>query len=357
VWNDRADQALLQQFWVEIEKPIDQEKCEIQTGWKIDYLYGSDYRFTLARGFLNNQLKNYRPDPRELNGFEQNIYGSDIPQYYVNWWLPGVGGQGTEVLVGRMFCQFGYESVMAASTPLMSRSYAFNWAPPFTHFGIMATTKVDKSLTVKNMLINGNDVFFDGSQEWRYQGQVVMTSEDEKDSLAVAADVGRGKFNASRPNGPLQGVTTIGTAYEPFGRNNINVFDLVYTHKVDDKLSYAFEALYGYQQGVPAIATGSAANFGGASGTCNWASLVTYLNYSYSDKLSSILRLEAFCDAQGQRTGFEGIYYSATYGIQCKPCDDLILRPEIRYDYNGYSRPFTGRHDIFVAGFDAIVKF
>lgn len=356
-WNDRADSALFQQFWVNIAKPVDWEKAEVQHGFNVALLYGSDYRFTLIRGFLNNQLKNHRADPRELNGFEQNIYGGDIPIFTYNVFLPGVGGEGTEITVGRMFCQFGYESVMAPSTPLMSRSYAFNWAPPFFHVGVMATTKIDKNLLVKNMIVNGNDVFFDGSQEWRYAGVATLTTDDGSSSISLATSFGRGKFDAGRPSGPVQGITTIGLAYEPFGRNNMNVFDLVYTTKLGEKTRYAFEAIYGYQTDVPAVATGSAANFNGGTGTAHWCSIVNYLFHDFTDKWTGVVRAEIFNDYQGQRTGFEGTYYSATLGLQCRPCDEVLIRPEIRYDYNPYSRPFTGRHDIFVAGFDMIVKF
>ena len=34
-WNDRADTALLQQFWVNIEKPVDWSLCEVQHGFKV----------------------------------------------------------------------------------------------------------------------------------------------------------------------------------------------------------------------------------------------------------------------------------------------------------------------------------
>jgi hypothetical protein len=356
-WNDRANTFLLQQAWVNIGKDIDTDSKEVDTGFKVAFLYGSDYRFTLIRGFLNNQLKNPNFDIREPNGFEQNLYGFDVPLFYVNAWLPGVGGEGTEVAVGRMFTPFGYESVMAPSTPLMSRSYAFQWAPPFFHTGVMVAPKFDKNTSAKLMIVNGNDVFFDGSQEWRFVGSLTVNSDDEKDSVTFGTSLGRGKFNTSQPNGPAQGITTIGLAYEPFGRNNFNVFDLVYTHKVDDKLSVAFETIYGYQQGVPAIATGSPLNFNGTSGTASWFSLVKYVNYNFSDQLGGILRLEAFYDAEGSRTGFEGWYWAGTAGLQFKPKDSIIFRPEIRYDYNGYSRPFEGEHGIFTAGADLIIKF
>ena len=297
----------------------------------------------MIRGLFENQLKNNLADPREANGFEQNIYGGDIPIFTYSVFLPGVGGEGTELVVGRMFCQFGYESVLAPATPLMSRSYAFNWAPPFFHVGAMATTKLNSNVTVKNMIVNGNDVFFDGSQEWRYAGQFVLTSDDEKRSFAFGTSFGQGRFNPDMPNGPAQGITTVGLAYEPFGRNNMNVFDLVYTNKLSDECTFALEAVYGYQTNVPAGATGNANNFNGGSGTASWGSIVNYYTYAFSEKFTGITRLEAFYDAEGQRTGFEGWYYAGTLGVQCKPCSDVLIRPEIRYDYNDYSTPFTGR--------------
>jgi hypothetical protein len=357
VWNDRANTFLLQQFWVNIEKPIDTDSKEVNTGFKVAFLYGSDYRFTLIRGFLNNQLKNYRFDIQEPNGFQQNIYGFDIPLFYANAWLPGVGGDGTEVAIGRMFTPFGYESVMAPSTPFMSRSYAFNWAPPFFHTGVMIAPTFDKHNSAKLMIVNGNDVFFDGSQEWRFVGSYTMTSEDDKTSLTVGASIGRGKFNADRPNGPAQGITTLGLAYEPFGRNNLNCLDVVLTQKYDDTYSSAFEFIYGYQQGVPAVATGSADNFGGLSGTAHWTSFVKYFMVNFDERLTGQVRAEAFYDAEGQRTGFEGWYWAATLGAVYKPQDSIMFRPEIRYDYNGYSRPFSGQHGILTAGADLIIKF
>src|SRR5262249_41523429 len=158
--------------------------------------------------------------------------------------------------------------------------------------------------------VNGNDVFFDGSQEWRYVGQILLTSDDEKQTLALSASIGRGRFNPDRPNGPAQGITTIGLAYEPVGRNNFNCVDLVYSHKLTDKCTYALEGVYGYQYNVPAAATGSADNFGGNNGTAHWGSIVNYFTYNWDDKWSTILRAEAFYDAEGQRTGFEGWYYA-----------------------------------------------
>ena len=35
----------------------------------------------------------------------------------------------------------------------------------------------------------------------------------------------------------------------------------------------------------------------------------------------------------------------------------MTFRPELRYDYNGYSTPLEGKHGIFTAAFDMIVRW
>jgi hypothetical protein len=84
-----------------------------------------------------------------------------------------------------------------------------------------------------------------------------------------------------------------------------------------------------------------------------------YLNYSFTDKLGGILRFELFDDFEGQRTGFEGLYTAVTTGLQFRPRKDIIIRPELRYDYNGYSKPFNlgTRHDLFTASTDFIIRY
>ena len=71
----------------------------------------------------------------------------------------------------------------------------------------------------------------------------------------------------------------------------------------------------------------------------------------------TITRLEAFDDFNGQRTGFKGLYTEATTGFQYNISKDVLIRPELRYDYNGYSRPFEGKHGIFTTAFDMIVRW
>jgi hypothetical protein len=349
-WNDRANRFSLHQFWVRIQQPLDTESKCPSYGFNVDFLFGTDYRYTLQRGFLNSQLRNSRGD--------QNYYGFDLPQAYVNMYDPNMF-EGTEYRLGRFFTPFGYESVEAPTTPLLSRSYAFNSCPPFTHWGAMAIANLDKNFQATGAIVNGNDVmWFDPAEEYRVLAKLQWTSDDKKTFWAFGTSLGRGRFDPSEPFAPA----TFAAINEPAGRNNINVFDFVYSTAVSDELTLAFEAIYGYQYNVPANVPGGIIDLGkapGQPGTAHWGSLVGYTFYRFDEQVTGVLRGEMFYDAEGQRTGFEGLYCAGTAGLQIRPTDCLLIRPEIRYDRNDYSRPFDGgrRHGLCTAAFDVVLLY
>ncbi|HZZ78030.1 MAG TPA: outer membrane beta-barrel protein, partial [Gemmataceae bacterium] len=88
-----------------------------------------------------------------------------------------------------------------------------------------------------------------------------------------------------------------------------------------------------------------------------WFGFANYLSYDFTDKLKGTTRLEFFDDAQGQRTGSRGLYTAATFGLNWQLRKGIILRPEVRYDDNDTSRPFDGRHGLFTAGSDLILRW
>jgi len=346
VWNDRANRFLMNQTWLRIERStVTSGTYEPTWGYRIDADYGSDYRFSLMRGLLNNQLLNSQGN--------QNLYGIDLIQFYGNAYIPTLF-QGTDIRAGRLFTPWGYESLEGVSTPFVSRSYAFNWSPPFTHMGIMVSPTFNAQWSGKFMLANGNDVFIgDPSEEMRSVGAITWNSLDKTDTVTYGWTWGRGKFNAGDRFSPA----TAGEQSEPAGRNNLNVNDLVWTHIFNPKLSYATELIYGYQTNVPANIPGGIIALNRTEGTAHWGSTVHYLNYAFTNRLTGIVRFEMFDDFEGQRTGFEGLYTAITAGAQVRPTKSTLIRPELRYDYNGYSTPFEGKHGIFTAAMDFIVRW
>jgi hypothetical protein len=348
-WNDRANTFLLHQNVIRLDRATDPTSTDPSWGFHLDTLIGADYRYTLARGLFQSQLLN-------STGAE-NLYGVDPLTFYVNAYFPRIF-HGTNVAVGRFLTPLSSESEETILTPLLTRSDSFNWGGPFTHTGIMVAPQLTRQLQATMILATGNEVFLDPSMEPRFVGALIWTSANKQDTVTFATTLGRGKFNA----GAAFATPTFATIQEPAGRNNINVFDFIWARKFAAPFTYQLELLYGYQYGVPTTAVvgsipGALVSDDMTEGTAHWAAFVQYFTYKWSPRFTTITRVEAFDDFNGQRTGFKGLYTEVATGFQYQPRKAVIFRPELRYDYNGYSRPFEDKHDVFTAAFDTIVRW
>jgi hypothetical protein len=318
-FNYLANQFLLQQNWLRIERTVvTSGTTEPTFGFRSDtILPGSDYRFTLARGIFNDQLTGDNGHPL--------LYGIDPIQFYAEAYIPTVG-RGLDVRLGRFFAIYGVEANDAPSNALFSHAYTFIY-DPFTHTGLVATLKLTDALSIQAGLVLGSDVFFDPSDELTFIGSVKLATPDNRHSVLFSVIVGPGRFNQGRDF------------------NNPEIFDLVYTHKFNPRLNYSFESLFGFETNVPEI------------GTASWLGVLNYLTYDFTSRLSGTARLEFFDDAQGQRTGFRGLYSALTAGLSFRPCKSIIVRPELRYDYNDESRPFEKKHGLSTAATDVILRW
>lgn len=318
-FNYRANELLLQQNWLRIESPVVSSGTTQPTfGFRSDWILpGSDYRFTLARGLFDDQLT--------ANDGSPSTYGFDPVELYAEVYFPNVA-HGLDIKLGRVFCQYGVETIDAPSNALFSHGYTFIY-DPFTHTGLMATAKLTDTWTVQLGIMLGSDVFIDPASEPYGMATFRWAPPGGRDTVLLSFIFGSGRFNQ----------------IEAF--NNPNIVDLVYTHQLTSRLTYSFEGLGGYQTNVPAI------------GTAHWFGLLNYLTLVLTPRLSGTMRLEFFDDIDGQRTGFAGLYTAATAGVAFKPRKELTIRPELRYDYNADSRPFENQHGLFTAAVDLIVRW
>lgn len=318
-FNWRGNDFLLQQNWLRVERSVvTTGTTEPTFGFRSDtILPGSDYRFTLPRGILNAQLT-------EENG-QPNLYGIDPIQFYAEAYFPTVG-RGLDVKVGRVFCQYGVEANDAVSNALWSHAYTFIY-DPFTHTGVMSTLKLTDAWSVQAGVMLGSDIFISAADTPTGMGSVKWAPPTGRDSVLFSFIVGSGRFD------------------QVHDFHNPEIFDLVYTHKFSTVLNYNFETLFGFTTNVPDI------------GTAHWFGVLNYLTYGLTPRLNANARLEFFDDAQGQRTGFPGLYTAATAGLSFKPWKSMTLRPEVRFDYNGESKPFEGKHGLFTAGSDLILRW
>jgi Putative beta-barrel porin-2, OmpL-like. bbp2 len=316
-FNYLSNQVAVQQAWLRFERPVDQSANGPTFGFRTDTLFGIDYRFTIARGLLDSQLTDNQGEPA--------TYGVDPVQFYGEAYFPHVG-RGLDVKVGRFFAQFGYESIDTTLNPFVSRSYNFIY-DPFTHTGVLTTLKLTDAWSVQNGAVTGCDVFFGPAVNPCYIGSVKWAPPAGPDSVLVSVILGSGRFDQR----------------ENF--HNPEIFDLVYTHKFSDRLTYALDAIYGFTTNVPDV------------GIADWWAAVQYLSYTLTPRLTAVGRLELFDDVQGQRTGFAGLYVAPTAGVNFKPNKFVVLRPELRFDYNTESRPFEGKHGLATAAMDLLVRW
>lgn len=318
-FNYKANEFLLQQNWLRIERQVvTTGTTEPTFGFRSDtILPGSDYVFTLARGIFNAQLTD--------NNGKPNLYGIDPIEFYGEAYFPTIG-QGMDVKLGRVFCQYGVEANDAPSNALLSHAYTFIY-DPFTHTGIMTTVKLSEVWSFQAGMMLGSDIFIDPADTPTGMGSVKWTQPGGQNTALFSVILGSGRFNQAR------------------NFHNPEIFDLVYTHKFNPRLNYNFESLYGFTHNVPDI------------GQADWFGILNYLTYDFTPRWSGTTRLEFFDDAQGQRTGFPGLYSALTAGVSFRPRKSITFRPELRYDYNEESRPFEGHHGLFTAASDLILRW
>ncbi len=316
-FNYRANEVHVQQDWLRVERAVDSTSRTPTFGFRSDTLFGIDYRFTIARGLFDSQLT--------ANQGEPATYGVDPVQFYAEGYFPGLA-RGTDVKFGRFFAQFGAESIDTTQNSLASHSYTFIYNP-FTHTGLLTTTKLSDAWSVQNGIVTGCDIFIDSASSPCYIGSVKWAPPTGRASLLLSVILGKDRFDQK----------------EAF--HNPEIVDVVFTYKLHERLNYTLDALYGFTTNVP------------DTGFANWFSTVHYLNWTLGPRVSATTRLEFFDDAQGQRTSFRGLYTAATAGVTFKPRKAISLRPEVRYDYNGESRPFEDHHGVLTGAFDVLIRW
>jgi hypothetical protein len=321
-FNDHANAFQLNQVWLQAVKSIDTSKKEVQFGYNASIFYGQDYRFTLPRGFLQEQVQDARQ------------FGYDLVYHYGELYTPNLGAEGTTFRVGRWGTLIGYEVIDAPNSPSVTKSYNFQYNP-FTHTGAMATTGLSEEVTIYNGVVTGSDVWIDPAARATYVGGIKYTPKEGKGSIALNTVIGPNRY---------------------LGRENFvhfNSYNLLVTYNVNDCLTYVMDATFSHADKFPA-GFGTVADPGTSA---HWYGVANYFIRKHTDKLTTTLRAECFVDEKGVRTGFEGLYTEVTAIAAYTPKDWLILRPFVRYDYNADSRPFEGDRDLFTGGIEAIIRW
>lgn len=335
-FNDRTE-AQLNQLYLVTEKAVDNEGCGWGFGARVDLLYGTDHRFTMARGLeLERDLSSKWNNER--------FYGLAMPQAYVD-----VAYDDTTIRAGHFYTMIGYEVVQATGNFFYSHAYTHQYGEPFTHTGVMWLQKWNERLTFHACVHRGWDNWEEapGADQASFLGGVTIASEDGKGSLAFAI--------------------TSGDEPSAFGFDNRTMYSLIYSRKLlCDRLTYVIEHDLGIQEdGVGAVGAIPAND-------AEWYGINQYFLYQLNCCWSAGARVEWFRDDDGTRvTGigngnaiagqfFEGDFWEITLGLNWKPNDNVTIRPEVRWDwFDGAGNPYDDGTDTdqFTAAVDAVIQW
>ena len=341
-FNDRANEYQPNQVYAIIEDPIDTDECCWDLGGRVDLLYGTDHRFTLARG-LDAERSDGSPK-WNTNRF----YGLAMPQAYGEF-----GYNNFSLKVGHFYTIIGYEVVTAPDNFFYSHAYTMQYGEPFTHTGALGTYKVNDQLSFSAGYTNGWDTFDDVNTDQSFLGGVTFSSSDESQKLALAITSG------DEPS--FDGEV-----------DNRTMYSIVYTSVLSDRLTYVLQ----HDNGIQTEAADQGTN------DAEWYGINQYLIYQINCCWSAGIRAEWFRDDDGTRVfpagdfgdndtgvnsnvasagGFEGNFFETSIGLNYRPSANLKIRPELRYDVfdgraTGGVRPYDGgtQNDQFLAAFDVV---
>jgi hypothetical protein len=343
-FNDRASEFQLNQLYFYLQRAVNTEGDSWDFGGRFDFMFGTDAQFTQAYGSPRGHW-----DLRLMN--EERFYDIALPQAYFEIFAPF--GNGITAKIGHFYTIIGNEVVTAPDNFFYSHAYTMQYGEPFTHTGVLLSYPIDENWTITGGGVTGSvtggwDGAWDkGLGNWAGIGGVTWTSDDKVTSIAVTGTTGE-------------------TSEQD--HNNWSIYSVVIKHDIIEGLHYTFQHDHGFQSKA----------LGGQDAT--WYGLNNYLTYDLTDKLAVGIRAEWFRDDDGVRVfspGRPGVigasvpapssYYAFTAGLNWKPTNWLIVRPNVRYDWAdkadaydnaGGAANFAGKKsDQFLFSTDVVITF
>lgn len=329
VLDDREwDRFLLNQQYLFLGKVADGSEG-LGFGFRADLIYGVD----------GNEAQSFGNKPGRfdfLNGWDHGSYEWALPQLYAE-----VAYKDLSVKLGHFYTPIGYEVIPSNGNFFLSRQLTFYNSEPFTHTGALATYKASDKLVLTGGFSFGWDTGFD---RLNGGGNAILGATytiDDKSSIIYMNAFGDFGW---RGQGMINSLI--------YSRQHTEKFQTV--HQLD-VLGTDLQSDFGFKGGP--IPGAGPLFIGGVAGDS--VGLINYAFYQLTDKVKLGARQEWYkADSVS--------YNTFTYGVNIKPIDNLIIRPEVRHMWS----PGNGNHytnaagdvdeDLFnqtVFGVDAILTF
>lgn len=323
VFNDRSNDYQMNQLYLSLGRSVGRSRWGWDIGGQVDLLYGTDHRFTTARGL------EVRTDLSDR--WNSGRYGLAMPQAYMEVYAPW--GNGLTMKLGHFYTILGYETVPAVENFFYSKSYAHWYGEPSTHTGFLGSTRLG-DLNFHAGMTRGWDNWEDNNNDFAFLGGVDWTSRSRRTSIAFAIHVGREQDEPPRS-------TDVRTMYS-----------LVVQHWLGERLQYVIQYDHGFDQ------------HGAADGRdADWFGVNQYLYYTINCCWRAGLRCEWFRDEDDARIdlGTPADCFALSFGLNWMPTDLVTVRPEIRWDsidpLGGGTLAEDRLHDQLLLACDAILRF
>jgi hypothetical protein len=337
--DDRDREFMLNQVWLYFNRPTKTDGCGWDFGGRVDLVYGEDWRFGQNLGL----------EPR-ING-NDNFYGWVFPQFYAE-----VAYNDLTVKMGHYGTMTAYEKVPPVMNFFYSHTYmSCGYADPLLVTGLQAEYKLNDRLTLVGGFHRGWMMFEDLNDDLDFLGGVRWQSSDKRTGISFMIDNG---------------------AQDPAGQNNRFTYIFVLTRQLNEKLLFAFQHDYGFEQNGSVLAQGSE--------DAEWYGAAAWLIYTLNPCWSAGVRFEWFRDDDGSRIagvgnllgtsrgwlggpGYAGNFYDLSVGLNWRPRSNVLFRPEVRWDwYDGAPSPIGpdplpfdagNRKDQFTFAIDLLLTF
>jgi hypothetical protein len=329
----------LDQLVVEIQKmPDTVQKKHIDWGFLSAHLFGIDYRFTTAAGYLNDQLNTHN-----------NLYGYDPVLQWFMVYFPKIA-DGAVLQVGRYISPIDIEAQLSNSNYLFTHSLMFG-VDPYTYTGINMEVRVNKEF----MYFIGAHA---GNENSPWSGRASLNAE-----LLL------GWHAADNKDMIWGGLDSIGAGKTIKGHDNEQILNAVWGHVWTKRFHMQTQAYYMWQYdpikgGTPN--NGPIYPFGGGGGAgpqiqgkaVAWG-FVNNLEYKVNSRDYLSFRTGYLGDPQGWRTGFNNRYCDFTLGYSHLFNSHIWFRPEIGYQHGFDNAAFDNgtKKEQFTVAADILYRF
>ncbi|WP_245549410.1 MULTISPECIES: porin [Methylomicrobium] len=312
--TDRSEEFNLYQLDLFVEKAV-VKGTAWDVGGRFDFMFGTDTRYAQATGHWDDALISER---------DLRFYDIALPQAYVEVFAPI--GNGLSGKFGHFYTLLGYESVPSAPNFFASHSYSFK-SSPFTTTGALFNYALNEQWSVNLGAVTGGDNFDRDLGAWSHMSGLTWANAETGTTLSFSVLQGDVYENQSSEL----------VYYSAILQQDLGPWRYVLQHDGGSQRHAV--------QGQDA----------------EWYSIVQYLSYQVAETWGVGIRGEWFRDDDGARYAAGAAnYYALTAGVNWKPKDWLMIRPEFRYDWSeAQTAPFDGgrQADQVLLNVDAVIQF